>query len=311
MISYGKEICRHVYYLLDGQKQIQGSIHSIFNRVCNLTFKDWPIISLMFNSLPIKPMAISFKPSKITSFHDLEIDKGHVVLYNDGQILVPQIGFRLNLKGAKVHDSRPAFEFDTGNDYDIRKNIAELRNILQKGNPLGLLPVICCFEESIGEIGDIISENRNSQFAWPRISNLIKSINQGDMRGISNSASNIAGFGPGLTPSADDMLVGIMISFIYAANYYNWQNDYEKSINSSILKGAEGKTTQLSYEIMSFAAQGEVTKNIHDLMKCIYSKPGKFLYENAMDVMNYGETSGSDLLTGIYIGCKISGLIKA
>jgi glutaredoxin-related protein len=310
MKSYAVEICHRLHDLLDGEEKIQGNIHSVFNRVCNLTIKDWPIISLIFDSMPMKPMSISFRATDICSLHDLEMERGQVVLYQGGKFEIPQCGFSLILKDAKTLDCRSLFNFKKGNENDITSNISELRNILSQGNNLGLLPVICDFEESIGEPKDIIIKNNYSQFAWPRTSNLIKAIEQGELSEITKASSKLAGFGPGLTPSSDDMLIGLMISLIYASNYYRWGDEYIKSINSAILKGAAGKTTQLSYEMMCFAAQGEVTKNIHGLMSNIYSNSSQLLHKNAMDVMNYGETSGSDMLTGIYIGCKISSISR-
>jgi hypothetical protein len=310
MKCYAIEICRHIHHFLNDEKEIKGNVHSVFNRVCNITLGDSPIISLIFQSIPMKPMAISFKPFHINSIHDLEIERNQVVLYHNGELEIPQAKFTLSLQDARIDDCRPLFNFNKGNDIDVENNIAELREILRLGNHSGLLPVIYDFEESIGESQDIIIENKYSQFAWPRINNLIRTIKLGELCEITNATSKIAGFGPGLTPSSDDMLIGLMISLIYASYYYDLDREHIKAINSSILKGAQGKTTRLSYEMISFAAQGEVTKNIQGLMSCIYSNPSQLLKKNAMSVMDYGETSGSDLLTGIYIGCKISNLSK-
>lgn len=305
MESFAGEICYRLHHMLKNKEEIEGTVHSVFNRVCNITFDNWPIVSLINESLPIKPMAVSLKFIDYISFHKLKILAGQRVIYRNDMLSIPETGFNLNLGSATAIECTPKFDFNTAAISNVRDNIRKFRLTLDMGNSRGLLPVVCDFEELIGEKNKIFPQNPYSQFAFPRIKKLILSINQEDPEQITEAGREAAGIGPGLTPSSDDMLTGLMISFIYAGHYYNWEKGRAQDINSAILKGAKGRTTQLSYEMMSFAVRGEVTKNIHQLMKCIYTNSNEEIFKSILDVMNYGETSGSDLLAGIYIGSKV------
>lgn len=304
MQIFAEEICYKLQHMLQDKKEIHGTVHSVFNRVCNITFKDWPIVSLILDSIPMKPMAISLKPLGNISMHELGFVAVQEVLYYQHRLEIPKAGFTLYLGASRGVDCSPVFNINRGSINQIKLNIHELRLVLEQGNSMGLLPVVSKFEEAAGENYKTFTPNRYSEFAWPRVNNLIWAIRQCDLIEIANASRGIAGFGPGLTPSSDDMLIGLMISLIYASYCYSWDKERVEAINSAILKGAEGRTTQLSYEMMGYAAKGEVTNNIHRLMSCIYSNSTKLIYENALDVMDYGETSGSDMLCGIYMGCK-------
>ncbi len=310
MQVFAEEICYKLHDILKDKKELQGVVHSVFNRVCNISFQNIPIVSLILKSIPMKPMAVSINVTVNMSMHELGIEAGQKVIYHHDKLEVPEAGLILYFSNSIDIQCGPSFSFNKENINRVKANIDELRLALKQGNPLGLLPIVSNFEETFGEQLNAIPQNRYSQFAWPRINKLILAVKQGEPIEITSASRGIAGFGPGLTPSSDDMLIGLMISFIYAAHYYDWEKGKAEAINEAILKGAEGRTNQLSYEMMSYAAQGEVIKNIHQLMNSIYFNTEQSLYKSALEVMNYGETSGADLLTGIYIGCKICANIK-
>jgi hypothetical protein len=306
MQIFANEICYKLREMLNEEVEIQGTIHS----VCNITFKDWPIVSLLLDSVPMKPMAVSFKPLGNISMHELEMEAGQRVIYCEDKLIFPQLDLKLSLNKARTIDCRPVFEFKKRSIEEVRGNIKELRLILQQGNTKGLLPIVSEFDEGLEDKHKKLLQNRYSEFALPRVNKLVLAIKEGNLEETFNASRGIAGFGPGLTPASDDMLIGLMISLIYAAEYYGLLKGYAEAINSALLKGAEGRTTQLSYEMMSFAAKGEVTKNLHQLMSGIYFNSEKDLYDSTLSVMDYGETSGSDMLLGIYLGCKVCTSLK-
>jgi hypothetical protein len=310
MQIFASEICYKLRGMLNEKIEIQGTIHSVFNRVCNITFKDSPIVSLLLDSVPMKPMAVSFKPLGNISMHELEMEAGQRVIYCEDKLMFPQLDLKLSLNKARTVDCRPVFEFEKRSIEEVKENIKELRLILQQGNTKGLLPIASEFDEGFEDKHKKLLQNRYSEFALPRVNKLVLAIKEGNLEEIFNASRGIAGFGPGLTPASDDMLIGLMISLIYAGEYYGLLKVHAEAINSALLKGAEGRTTQLSYEMMSFAAKGEVTRNLHQLMSRIYFNSEKDLYDSTLAVMDYGETSGSDMLLGIYLGCKVCTSLK-
>ncbi|MDF7666935.1 DUF2877 domain-containing protein [Orbaceae bacterium ESL0727] len=108
------------------------------------------------------------------------------------------------------------------------------------------------------------------------------------------------GLGPGLTPSYDDMLVGTL-SVLYC----------DDDINAHLLADAflvpmaelERLTTKVSATFLHYAIQGIFTS---PLLAVIYAfRQYKSSGVAVTKLLNYGHTSGADLLLGIWLGTLI------
>ncbi len=108
-------------------------------------------------------------------------------------------------------------------------------------------------------------------------------------------AQDIAGRGPGLTPSGDDLLLGI----IHAVTL--WPRLAARAggiaVRQLIADAARPHTTRISAAYLEAAARGLATEPWHDLARSLH-RPGPTLREAASGVLRTGETSGADALTG-------------
>jgi hypothetical protein len=69
--TFAEEICNKLNDMLKHSKEINGEIHSVFNRVFNITFPGWPIVSIISKNIPMKPMSVSLQPLVNKSMYDL------------------------------------------------------------------------------------------------------------------------------------------------------------------------------------------------------------------------------------------------
>jgi hypothetical protein len=107
----------------------------------------------------------------------------------------------------------------------------------------------------------------------------IKSGNKADCR---SGAHRLAGLGNGLTPSGDDVLMGVLFGLWVWYPYKEWMH--------LIIETAMPRTTTLSAAFLAAAADGEATVQWHYLAR------GR---ENAIDqILAMGSTSGHDAWTG-------------
>lgn len=107
------------------------------------------------------------------------------------------------------------------------------------------------------------------------------------------------GRGKGLTPSGDDILIGLMV--VLCA--------YKKTkamtlIDAYISKFAVERTTRVSYEYLYYASKGLYGKALTALINSISKKEGSLTGEDIEAVLFTGHTSGADTLYGILIGIK-------
>lgn len=110
------------------------------------------------------------------------------------------------------------------------------------------------------------------------------------------------GRGKGLTPSGDDLMLGL-ISMLKVVDKDNISKDLLLYLKDNGIK----RTTDISLEYLKYACMGSVGKNIKNLCECLTNSEyyiEKYLYK----LSNKGHSSGVDTILGIYLAMVI--LIK-
>jgi len=114
------------------------------------------------------------------------------------------------------------------------------------------------------------------------------------------AALPLAGLGPGLTPSGDDFLAGVMLG-LHAQPLVE---DFKASLCGSLFKAAEGRTTRLSMAFLKAARDGMADERWHRLLAALNSGKKEAIVIAARTVLNYGETSGLDMVCGFLWLCN-------
>jgi hypothetical protein len=107
--------------------------------------------------------------------------------------------------------------------------------------------------------------------------------------------AQIAGRGPGLTPSGDDLLVGIM----HALTVWPALADRHRAADLRTLLRDAGapRTTRISRAYLEAAADGMATEPWHELVGSLAADVGR-IGQAVAALLRVGETSGADALTG-------------
>lgn len=126
------------------------------------------------------------------------------------------------------------------------------------------------------------------------------SIISRDEEYINGILKSIIGRGKGLTPSGDDLLIGLLwineISEIISKEFLN-------SLNRLIVQG--GLTTDVSINYYKSAFKGDYSSSLIDLCYSIIDFNEEEIRINLENIIQYGHTSGVDLLSGIALGLNI------
>lgn len=120
---------------------------------------------------------------------------------------------------------------------------------------------------------------------------------------VRDATRALVGAGEGLTPSCDDMLVGF-IGFLRGAGEGN------RAIATWItgaIRGALVRTNSVSAHFLREAARGRFTERVKALIEAVFSGGEKRVEEAAAAMLEYGSTSGVDLIYGIVLGYNILG----
>lgn len=111
-------------------------------------------------------------------------------------------------------------------------------------------------------------------------------------------AASIAGLGPGLTPSGDDLLAGALAFHAWAEA--SGHAGTGGTFRAAVSEAAVPRTTRLAGQLLRAAARGHVAAPVAALLSSIFRRGGTFPPDLA-PVLAIGETSGADMLAGILL----------
>ncbi|WP_271221227.1 DUF2877 domain-containing protein [Streptosporangium carneum] len=121
------------------------------------------------------------------------------------------------------------------------------------------------------------------------------------LRGVT-AAERLVGLGPGLTPSGDDMLAGLLVALRHlgtaaGAERAVWLADW---LAAAVTFDARGRTTPISATLLHCAARGEASNEVLAVLRGLV---GQQSLEPALHrLLLLGHTSGADLAWGVRAG---------
>lgn len=116
------------------------------------------------------------------------------------------------------------------------------------------------------------------------------------------AAERLIGLGPGLTPSGDDMLAGLLVALRHLGTAAGvpravWLADW---LAAAVTYDARTRTTPISATLLHCAARGEASPEVTGVLRAV---AGRQPLEPAVHrLLRLGHTSGADLAWGVQIG---------
>ncbi|MBB3726626.1 DUF2877 domain-containing protein [Nonomuraea dietziae] len=116
------------------------------------------------------------------------------------------------------------------------------------------------------------------------------------------AAEQLVGLGPGLTPSGDDVLAGLLVALRHLGSAAKveravWLADW---LAAAVTFDAGTRTTPISATLLHCAARGEASPEVSAVLRGI---TGQQALEPALRrLLQLGHTSGADLAQGVRIG---------
>ncbi|WP_246148895.1 DUF2877 domain-containing protein [Nonomuraea turkmeniaca] len=126
----------------------------------------------------------------------------------------------------------------------------------------------------------------------------------GWLLGVVTAAEQLIGLGPGLTPSGDDVLAGLLVTLRHVGRAARteravWLADW---LGATVTFDARTRTTPLSATLLHCAARGEASPEVLAVLRGV---TGEQALEPALNrLRRLGHTSGADLAQGVAIGVR-------
>lgn len=260
-------------------------VHSVFAKAINLINDQQHLLAILDLSKDQGPISlqVEFNPALAS------VLPGDLVEITSGGLEFVRDGLKIDINGLKPANLTIQLRKLCRERDEMAGRYAELKQaIMDEGSMDGLAPLIDPAKE----------RNNYCNFVEDNLSQLIDWIDQGDVKMLRNGLSGVLGFGPGLTPSTDDYLVGLMLAAFVL------RKDYPNPIFSVLLddlpKIARGKTTLISEEMMRLAAQGKVSHSYKAFITGFFGRTPGNIRQLARQVFKTGASSGTDFLYGVY-----------
>jgi Protein of unknown function (DUF2877) len=162
---------------------------------------------------------------------------------------------------------------------------------------------------SAGGFGPLLREDLSPdpvgilEVARPLLATLVVALETGNRSLAAAVATRLIGLGPGLTPSGDDVLVGIEASLHALARP-------SAGFVAMAMGDVEGRTTALGATLLRHAGAGEFAERLHILLAALLGSDDEAIPTAIDRAVAWGATSGTDCLLGVLIGLDVAADVR-
>ena len=299
-----------VFELLNRESNTLKS-HSVFDHAIYMHDDEDNFIKIIKDKEFVSPTSIVISGMENLSFKSMDIQDGTQIEFIKDQITSKEGEFSLYFGNALTWQL-PKFpkESEIISLEQINLNLRILKDIIYTSlSREGLVPLL----ENVEKLGplEVFVKNQKptmSEKARPYIDALMWGILSGDIKTIKSSAGSILGLGPGLTPSCDDFIAGLILSLNTASTSLCRNEpkavEFFEKMSEELAALAKEKTTIYSSWFISESAIGEGPKAALELIFSIISNSPEKVSAISKELISVGATSGADTAIGIYYGIR-------
>lgn len=287
---------------LKKETRFEGRIHSIFSEVINILTDSEELVTLISEKKSMAPMCLQVDFSGYDTSKLVSDDR---VILTAGSIQIP----RLRLKA--LFDDVPAWQPDMDtkgliiNAKLMSERLRSLRGILSEaGAPAGLLPLVRTLDRRYGMpeacMPFDIEMNSYSDFIEDIFLEIVGMLDLGHYDQVIPLLPRIIGFGPGLTPSTDDFLMGLVMTLYYHEKLSKSNDRSVERFAGDLFNAAHGRTTTVSEAMLKNASKGRIAASHRIFIRALFDIDNTEFQKATHEVLKNGSTSGTDFLLGVY-----------
>ena len=296
-----------------------GEVIATFHRSCYVLGVRGEVMCIADQQLDDGPLTLRVDFPSRCNVETLGITVGMPLWLEEGDFL---LGREVLLQMAGASSWVPPAVTMSASSGRILRRLRILADGLKRDVPNAGLAPLLRHAESLAHGRQVVlrSESRVAHFALPAAAGLVKGVWTRDERAIHAGVDGLVGLGPGLTPSGDDLLGGMMVGLITMLDAEgsgvecrrtqrdvsaDWR-DLIATMAGAISRRAPDGTTSISAALLIHAAAGVAVDAVHRLLQTIFeggatSSP----VGTALEVARTGHTSGWDCLAGILLGVHL------
>ncbi len=286
--------------------EVIGTVHSAFRRVFNVLTPDRRFVSVATAGVSEAPNVLVTDLPEEAGWSSLGVTPGNSLARNREELWLHGGLLRIHLQGASTF-----FPAIRGPAILLSPKIpvmldTAVRYALSCGPRSGfhsLLP----FADQLFEPGTDQPQFDDVFCArgYAGMTGLVQGIVRREPALIRSAVRGLVGLGPGLTPSGDDALGGLMLALALTTKALTIPEVALQEINPLVIAEVYGRTTELSQEFLRYAARGEGNAVAEELIGDILSGEEDSIASSICRLLQIGASSGVDQLWGILVGIRL------
>ena len=281
-----------------------GVIHSVSKNSFYCLFPNKQLLLVCEKKYGGIPFGISINQCSKDYFYDLGLRKNMHVKFGEYYLYIPEGNFILDLHGGRVWVSR----IENNHIFsvsEVMSNLDYATEISLMNGSMNGLGELLFYQEHLIWGRDSSGKRLNSfcRFSFTPVSKLMVAIGRNDFYLLENSAKKLIGLGVGLTPSSDDMLIGLFSTLYFFQRHVKL--NYISSLAKALYFLSIGKTTLISEIFLKCACQGERFEILDDAIMAVLSTSKPNLYVKINKVLSIGGSSGTEMILGILLGIRL------
>jgi hypothetical protein len=145
---------------------------------------------------------------------------------------------------------------------------------------------------------DATDDDPFARIARRHVMALESAIARGDVDGAAQAVRGLRGLGKGLTPSGDDVIIGVLAALEATAD------PTRVGVAATALPDGKTRTTELSWHALGHAANGRYPERVHDVLTAIVGGAPYQIDEVITRSIRHSGTPAVDSLVGLFVGLE-------
>lgn len=266
-------------------------VESVYDEAINLIDDSGVMVTLLKNKGDIGPMSFVCEPWE--SFKELVIGNKVEVEFNG--LYFQESNRHLDILEIELYNPFVYYRRIEENPNELLKRYELIKSLLlEEGSLQGIAPVLS---------EDKSRSNTYATYIEPMLIDFLEALKVSDTKRALSLMESFVGFGPGLTPSTDDFLVGIFLT-LYVMQQHTYLRNLSELLNQ-VGASIKGRSTRVSEEMILHSAKGKVKESYKNVITALFSPRKSNLRQEILRALDEDALSTSDFLTGVYFSKEL------
>jgi hypothetical protein len=267
----------------------------IQRRACHLAVDDGPLLILSTPDVPLAPNALTVDVAPHVMLGDAGFRVGQAVALGASAPPGRDADWLVTLEAASTWEPRPRVHRVVPGELVDRLRTARA-TVVAEGSGESLLPLLWA---SGADAGGLRPGVARAAAIPARL--LSQAAIRRDEDSLARAARGLAGLGPGLTPSGDDLLIGFAAAWTLVGESLGLDGAARERVTAALFAGAERGASPLGRAWLAHARRGELVEPMTRFVATLLAVEPRDLGTAVRDALAVGASSGTDWMVGFLL----------